>query len=472
MLQELNDESLLSVYANKYEIDELSKEDIIKLMTKPYPIKEIIKSFGITEKEFNELRKKKGITNVELENIIRNIETILHYFDSMNRYISQKVRKDFINVLISLLVPDGIPRKQFYIKKLSETNFSREKVLNDFMNNEIDFDYRIENLSSIIPYIEKLLENKIETEKNNLFNCNNKELCNHLIQEKKSGKEFNKNDLTYEYLFKLAITENIPDTLIANLFNMSRNEIRYLRKKHGLANKFKIKIKNYPEIIGYLNEKNNGIPIEVTNYEFEKIMINLIEKVYENDSETIVEENDDDIIVELDNEKVQYHVHYSNEKYDVKSKNNHRKSNGARHNYQKENETKRLHGKIGEQIALQAERKRLTQIGLGELANEVLLIAQVDEETTLDGLGYDLISFNENRERIFIEVKTSFGTKDKPFFISAKELELIQGLKEEYACKSCLIYYVLINGFDVTIKNIYPVDFNSLKLVPVLYKVE
>ena len=233
MLQELNNNKSLNEYANKYDIHKLSREDIIKLMIKPYTIKEISTAFGINEKEFNMIKRKKGITNVKLQDIVRNIETILHYFDSTNRYISQKVRKEFVDILISLLVPDGITRKQFYIKKLSETNFSREKVLNDFMNKEIDFDYRIENLSSIISYIEKLLENKIETEKNNLFNCNNKELYNHLIQEKKSGKEFNKNDLTYEYLFELAITENIPDLLIANLFDMSKNEIRYLRKKYG-----------------------------------------------------------------------------------------------------------------------------------------------------------------------------------------------------------------------------------------------
>ena len=115
---------------------------------------------------------------------------------------------------------------------------------------------------------------------------------------------------------------------------------------------------------------------------------------------------------------------------------------------------------------------RLTKIGLGDLVDDVQLVAQVDEDITFDGVGYDLISFNEFRERICIEVKTSYGNKDKPFFISSKEIETMKGLKAEHNCKYCLIYYVLIDDVNVTIKNIYPYDLDNIKLEPILYKVK
>lgn len=465
-------EVLLDDYARKYDIHELSREDIIKLMTKPYITREITNAFGISEKEFNKIRKQMGLNNLQLENIKRDIKTILHYVDSKNRYISQNVRKKLINILISIMVPDNLPRRNFYIKKLLETDFNRQIVYNDFQFKEIDFDYRIEKFSSVIDHIEMIIDTLIEKEKNYFFSDNNEKIYNQLMAEKNEGKIFVKKDLSYDILFELAIVENIPDSMIADFYNISINEVRSIRKKFGFANKYKTKIEKFPEIIGYLSEKNKRMPEDFSNYEYEKMMNNIIKKketTFVDDK--IIQENNDDIVVYIDNKQIPYHVCYLEEKYAVKSTGKKRKYNGTRHNYQKENETKRLHGKIGEQLALEAEKRRLINQGLGDLVDEVKLITQIDEETTFDGLGYDLISFNENRERIFIEVKTSFSAKDKPFYISQKELDLIQGLKEEYRCKNCLIYYILIDGSFVFIKRIYPLDFDNLKLTPVLYKV-
>ena len=179
------------------------------------------------------------------------------------------------------------------------------------------------------------------------------------------------------------------------------------------------------------------------------------------------------ITIENGGEELVYNVHFSSEKYmpNSKASGSCRKSNGSRRNYKKETETKITHGKIGEKIAIKAEQMRLIQIGLKDLVNEVKSVAQINEEITLDGLGYDLISFNEKRERICIEVKTSYGKQDKPFFISKKELEIMRGLKAEYDCKHCLIYYLSIDKSNVTIKTIEPYDLENLQLTPILYKV-
>lgn len=312
----------------------------------------------------------------------------------------------------------------------------------------------------------------LEQEKDFLLNYNHKKMYNQLLAEKQNGKKFSREDLTYDILFELSIIESTPDSLIADIFDMKKTQVRYLRQKKDLVNTLNIKMRNYPEFIYYM-EKNNKRMEVISNYEYEKTMNTLIKTYYGNKSLNQNKKiNHNNIIINVDGKELKYHVTFSDEKYIVNTKGKKRKGNGSHHNYKKENETKRLHGKIDEQIAFEAEKMRLIDIGLEYLIDDVQLVAQVSEEITFDGLGYDLISFNENKERIFIEVKTSFGNNDKPFFISAKEIELMQSFKKEHDCKYCLIYYVLIDDHNVTIKRIYQSDFSDLKLIPVLYRVE
>lgn len=132
MIQEIDEMISLKDYANKYSIEQISSEDIIKLMLKPYLISEIVTAFGITEKEFNHIRKKKGLTNVNLETIIRDIETIIYYLDSKNKYFSNKVIKKIVDNLIPIFIIE-LPQKQFYVKELSKINFNREMIMNDIL---------------------------------------------------------------------------------------------------------------------------------------------------------------------------------------------------------------------------------------------------------------------------------------------------------------------------------------------------
>lgn len=59
MVQEIKENTLLEEYANKYSINDLTSEDIVKLMSVPYIVKDIIEAFGITKKEFNTIKKIK-----------------------------------------------------------------------------------------------------------------------------------------------------------------------------------------------------------------------------------------------------------------------------------------------------------------------------------------------------------------------------------------------------------------------------
>lgn len=467
---------------SKNNINILSSEDIIKLINKPYLITDIAKEFNITVKEFNKIKKQKGISNILFEDTIRNIETILYYVDINNVYVSDNIRKEITNKLISIFT-GSIAKLKNYANELKEYNFSRENIFNDMSKRNIDYEYRINNLSNTIPYINNEIKNLMEKEKDYLLNHNNSKLYNELKEKKQNGKILSKNDLTYDILFELVIIESISNSLIAVLFNMTVNEVKYLRKKNGLSNAHATRLKYYPETILYYAKRNNKDLSGMTWYQYkneiDKEIIRLqtekIKKNNNNDNKILTNNIDigDKITTDIEGEQTTFNVIYSNDKFNSKTSDNNikRKNNGSRRNQKQESETKIKHGKIGEQIAKLAEINRLKKLGLGHLTKDVNLVAQLDEDITFDGLGYDLISFNDKGEKIVVEVKTCFGKKDRPFFITHKELEVIQGIKKEHDITECIILYLLIDKNNVTIKSITNEEFNELKLKPFLYKI-
>lgn len=75
-------------------------------------------------------------------------------------------------------------------------------------------------------------------------------------------------------------------------------------------------------------------------------------------------------------------------------------------------------GNAGELLALHYEEFRLRQAGKVTLANRIEHVSV----TQGDGLGYDILSYdNSGRER-FIEVKTTAFAKETPFFASKNEI--------------------------------------------------
>lgn len=73
-------------------------------------------------------------------------------------------------------------------------------------------------------------------------------------------------------------------------------------------------------------------------------------------------------------------------------------------------------GRGGEEFVVDVERARLRKLGLTKQARNVRWIAK-DEG---DGLGYDVVSFDEDGE-IFIEVKTTRSDSLTPFFLTETE---------------------------------------------------
>jgi hypothetical protein len=74
-------------------------------------------------------------------------------------------------------------------------------------------------------------------------------------------------------------------------------------------------------------------------------------------------------------------------------------------------------GRSGEEFVVALEKRRLTELGLIEKADDVVWVSDLQG----DGLGYDIRSFDKNAEELFIEVKTTRGDIDAPFFLTERE---------------------------------------------------
>lgn len=92
----------------------------------------------------------------------------------------------------------------------------------------------------------------------------------------------------------------------------------------------------------------------------------------------------------------------------------------------RQKENSRL-GKIGEQWVYKCEMKRLTAAGRDDLAKKVIWHAKDD-----DTKGYDILSYDEDGNEIFIEVKTTNGEMNTPFYISAREKAVSNKYPEKY----------------------------------------
>jgi len=80
-------------------------------------------------------------------------------------------------------------------------------------------------------------------------------------------------------------------------------------------------------------------------------------------------------------------------------------------------ERNRQLGKLGEERVFYSERARLCAAGREDLSRKVRWVAQEDG----DGAGFDVLSFTDRGDERFLEVKTTAGGEQTPFYISSNE---------------------------------------------------
>jgi hypothetical protein len=97
---------------------------------------------------------------------------------------------------------------------------------------------------------------------------------------------------------------------------------------------------------------------------------------------------------------------------------------GAVIDYDAENESRKKIGTGGENLILAREKRFLELNNLHEFADKVRKVK--------DGEGYDIISFDLNEKKIYIEVKTTTGISTRPFLMSDNEWEFMKRNSEDY----------------------------------------
>lgn len=100
-----------------------------------------------------------------------------------------------------------------------------------------------------------------------------------------------------------------------------------------------------------------------------------------------------------------------------------------RRDYLEQEAANRSLGRAGEDFVVRFERWRLSQLGLGQLAERVEHVAK----TRGDGLGYDVLSFASDGAERFIEVKTTSFGKQTPFFVSSNEVEFARATADRFS---------------------------------------
>lgn len=126
-------------------------------------------------------------------------------------------------------------------------------------------------------------------------------------------------------------------------------------------------------------------------------------------------------------------------------------------------ENKRI-GDLGEIWILKHEKEFLIKNGKTKLAEKVNHSAKNEG----DGLGYDILSYDLNGEKKYIEVKTTKGGKNTTFFVSRNELERSIIEKENY-----FVYRVYEYNEETEKGKILKIngDLTRICEVPINYKV-
>ena len=85
---------------------------------------------------------------------------------------------------------------------------------------------------------------------------------------------------------------------------------------------------------------------------------------------------------------------------------------------------KKVIGDAGERLVIETEMERLTKLGRPDLALRV--------DKVLDGRGFDVVSFEPDETERHIEVKSTTGSENEPFYMSANERAFFESDGDQY----------------------------------------
>ena len=140
-------------------------------------------------------------------------------------------------------------------------------------------------------------------------------------------------------------------------------------------------------------------------------------------------------------------------------------SNRGNPDYEKEARKLKKLGDRGEKIVMDIEKQRLNEAGKQNLANKIERVSLKS-----DSLGYDILSFNTDGSKRYIEVKATrskVGTAN--FFITANEMKIAQEFDNYFIY---MVYDVISENPKVwAIKNPFNPENKNMVKIPISYRV-
>lgn len=134
--------------------------------------------------------------------------------------------------------------------------------------------------------------------------------------------------------------------------------------------------------------------------------------------------------------------------------------------FEKENKKNKLLGNRGEEIVFSLEKEHLKSIGKRELADNVRWVSKED-----DSLGYDILSFEDNGDEKYIEVKSTNQSENSNanFLISSNQYSKAKKIKNYY-------FYIVFNAKGEKpkiwkIKEPLQYENKGLTLTPISFRV-
>jgi hypothetical protein len=122
-------------------------------------------------------------------------------------------------------------------------------------------------------------------------------------------------------------------------------------------------------------------------------------------------------------------------------------------------------GRAGERLVVEYEKQMLFAVGRSDLSAWVRNVAELEG----DGTGYDVLSFNPDGTRKFIEVKTTRGDASTDFYVSRNELAFSEAHSEGYVLYRLFNYEPQPNTAEFYAAK-GSLSANGFTLVPVQYR--
>ena len=145
----------------------------------------------------------------------------------------------------------------------------------------------------------------------------------------------------------------------------------------------------------------------------------------------------------------------------------HNKSNGKKVDYVADARRKTKLGDRGEKLVFDMEVARLKDEGREDLIKKICRVSQKS-----DSYGYDILSYNSDGTKRYIEVKaTSRSIGETNFYISANELRIAKEMGDDYYIY--LVYDVKSTNPKIWVRNDLFTDCNKekIELIPMNYKI-